>query len=78
MAPTPPASHAVLVTADTIRDAFGVSRATAFRRFAELVAEVQRGERPGAELVDVPVTRGNGAQGTARGVRLPVEDRAAA
>lgn len=61
----------MLITADTIRERFGVSRATAFRRMAALRAEVSRGERPGAELVELPVTRGNGASGCEIAVRLP-------
>ena len=67
----------MLITADTIRERFGVSRATAFRRMADLRAEVLRGERPGAEVIALPVTRGNGASGRELAVRLPDDATAA-
>lgn len=64
----------MIVTADTIRRAYALSRATAFRRFADLAAEVERGAHPGAMLTTLPVTRGQGARGTARAVILPDDD----
>ena len=64
----------MIVTADTIRNAFALSRATAFRRFAALAAEVERGARPGATITTIPVTRGQGARGTTRAVILPDDD----
>jgi len=66
----------VLVTVDTIRKTFGVSRATAFRRMAILRDQVTRGEHPGAELIALPVTRGNGAAGIEQAVRLAATDDA--
>lgn len=68
----------MLVTVDTIRERFGVSRATAFRRMAALRAEVTRGEHPGAELVQLPVTRGNGAAGIEVAVRFAASNDGAA
>lgn len=68
----------MLVTVDTIRERFAVSRATAFRRMAELREQVARGEHPGAELVRLPVTRGNGAAGVEVAVRFAATDDAQA
>ncbi len=70
-----PRAHRVLVTVDTIRESFGVSRATAFRRMALLRDEVRRGVHPGAELVALPVTRGNGAAGIEQAVRFADDER---